>query len=88
MQNKLIIVLALLISACSTTDKPVVYETIKVNVPVPVECKTPMPEKPQYNFDQLSVDQTIYEKVRALLADRLLYLAYQAELEAALKSCK
>lgn len=87
MKNKLILASLILLTGCATQEQ-VRYETVRVEVPIPVVCKTPDPEKPQYNFDKLKPEDTIHDKVKALLADRLLKEAYEKELEAALKSCK
>jgi hypothetical protein len=60
----------------------------KVEVPISVPCKAEIPQVPAFNFDLLTIDRDIFEKNKALLADRELHTAYSAELLAALKSCK
>lgn len=77
------ILIALLLTSCVTQP-----EIKEVKIPIPVKCTTPTPAEPTYYFDQLTKENTLFEKVRALLADRQLYLAYQTELKAALDSCK
>jgi len=74
-------------SGCATKEI-IKYETITVEVPIPIGCLTPIPPKPDYNFDRLTVDSDIFEKIKALLADRKLAIAYEKELESALASCK
>ena len=76
------------LASCATPDPVIKYETVEVKIPIPVECKTPVPPKPDYNFDKLRIEDTIYDKTKALLADRLLRDAYEKELKAALESCK
>ena len=83
-----ILTVVLLLSACAT-DKPVIQTVVqKVEVPISVPCKVDVPPTPAFNFDLLTADKDIFEKDKALLADRELQKAYSAELLAALKSCK
>ena len=89
MGNKLFILsISILLSACAT-DGPVIKTVVqKVEIPISVPCKTIIPTQPSFSFDQLMVNQDIFDKTRVLLADRELHLGYEAELLAALKSCK
>jgi len=85
--NLLIIGLVVLLSGCATTE-PVINTVIqKVEIPIAVPCKAEVPVKPDFNFDKLTLDQDVFEKTRALLADRKLHLGYETELLAALNSC-
>lgn len=59
-----------------------------IKVPIPITCQTPVPAAPNYTFEQLSKDDNLYLKVRSLLSDRELSMAYEIELAAALASCK
>ncbi len=89
MQNKLIILASVLIlSACATTEPVVKVVTQKVEVPVAVPCKTEIPLSPTFNFSNLTIDKDLFEKSKAVLADRHLHIGYESELLAALKSCK
>lgn len=72
----------LLFSGCASAP---VKEVI--NVPVPVFCKTPSPDKPALRYSPGSYTQ-VFPLVRDLKGDREAMIAYQLELEAALKSCK
>lgn len=88
MQSKIIICFACLLGGCVTTN-PVIQTVIqRVEIPISVPCKTETPVAPEFNFDKVTEEQDIFEKVRALLADRILHKAYETELSAALKSCK
>ena len=88
MQSKLILVLATLSSIGCATTEPVINAVIqKVEVPIAMQCKAVVPAKPEYNFDNITVDQDIFKKTQAILADRKLRQGYEVELEAALKSC-
>lgn len=83
-----ILTAVLLLSACAT-DKPIIKTEIqRVEIPISVPCKAEIPEVPIFNFDSLTVDKDIFEKIKALLADRELQKSYSTELLAALKSCK
>jgi len=87
-RNKLALSALLLLSACAH-DQPAINTVIqKVEVPVPVPCTAEEPVKPDFNFDKLDPGANIFDKSKALLADRKLFMAYQDELLVALKSCK
>ena len=88
MQNKLLsLAFIAILAGCATTD-PVIKTVIqKEEVPVAVPCKVAIPTKPDFNFDKLTEDKDIFDKTKALLADRKLHQGYEAELLAALNSC-
>lgn len=88
MQNNIIILFLIsLISACSHTE-PVISTVIqRVEIPIEVPCEAKIPEKPDFNFSKLRVEDNIFEKSKAALADRELHLSYEIELLAALNSC-
>jgi hypothetical protein len=81
---------AALVSACATTPREPVINTViqKVEIPISVPCKAETPILPEFNFDKLTEEDTIFDKVKAILADRVLRDAYEEELRIALKSCK
>ena len=89
MLNKfLLLVPVIAVVGCATTQPPVIKTVIqKVEVPIAVPCKVTIPNKPDYNFEKLTVDQDIFEKTKALLADRKLSQGYETDLDAALNSC-
>lgn len=89
MQNKLMLLLPLLLlGGCATQSPPGIQTVIqRVEVPIAVPCKARIPDVPEFNFDQLTVEQSIHDKTKAVLADRYLHLGYQRELLAALNSC-
>jgi hypothetical protein len=88
MENKLLILLsALILSACAT-DGPVINTVVqRVEVPIAVPCKAVVPAAPDLSFDKVTPDQDIFDKTKSLLADRKLHLGYEADLLAALSSC-
>lgn len=81
-----IIVLALMLTACAHTDTRI--ETVYVDVLVPIPCTTPTPKPPILSFEQLTPADDLFAKVRALLSDRLLQQGYVVELDTALASCR
>lgn len=85
--NKILLVAVLLLSGCTTTPPPVPKPQI-VQVPVRVPCDIEEPPLPPLSFQALSQESTLYEKVQALLADRLLHLGYEEQLRTALRGCK
>jgi hypothetical protein len=88
LKNKfLVVILALFVSGCAHKEV-IKYETVTVEVPIPIGCLTSIPERPDFIFNKITIESDIFEKVKALLADRNLSIAYQKELEAALASCK
>ena len=88
MENRFLLsVFVMLLAGCATTE-PVINTVIqKVEIPIEVPCKATIPDKPDFNFDKLTTDQDIFDKTKAVLADRKLHLGYEAELLAALNSC-
>lgn len=89
LKSKLLILIPIaLLAACGTTQPVVKIVTQQVEVPVAIACKAVTPVPPIFNFDILTEDRDIYDKSRAILADRKLHLGYEAELLAALKSCQ
>lgn len=90
-RSKLCVLLAALIflSGCATTGVQPTKVIIRyVEIPIDQPCKVEMPPVPEYRFDTLTEDHTIYEKTQALLADRLLHLSHEIALVAALDSCR
>jgi len=82
-----LILMVSLLSACATPAPGIKVVIQKVEVPVVMPCKAVIPDLPRYNFDSLTVDDDIFIKNKALLADRLLHLGYENELSVALISC-
>jgi hypothetical protein len=81
------VALVAFISGCAT-DGPVINTVIqRVEVPIEVPCKAVVPTAPDLNFGKVTVDQDVFDKTKALLADRKLQLGYETELLTALNSC-
>lgn len=89
MQNKLIVLIAtIFIAGCATNTPPGINTVIqRVEIPIAVPCKAEVPVKPNFNFDKLTQDQDVFDKTKAVLADRKLHIGYEIELLAALNSC-
>lgn len=77
----------LLFGCASAPKETVKVETVPVNVPVYVACEAKVPTKPDYVTQNVPGNASIYEKMQALLSDRLLSLIYEKELEGALDIC-
>lgn len=87
MRNNILICAIILLSGCATTEPAINTVIQTVEVPVAVPCKAIVPTKPDFNFDKLTIEQDVFDKTKALLADRKLHLGYEGELLAALNSC-
>jgi len=86
--NKLLLISALLLTGCATTEPVIKIVTQRVEVPVPVACKEDIPVVPEFCFNKLSDESDIYTLVQCLLSDRKLNQGYDLVLTAKLKSCK
>ena len=87
MKNKLILLFAFLITGCASS--PVIKTEIqRVEIPIPVSCTVAIPAEPDFNFNKITANDTLFDKVKSLLADRELSIGYQLELLVALKSRK
>ena len=88
MKNIITIFAVTLISVGCATTRPVIdVQTQEVEVPIAMPCVVLVPVAPIFNFDRVTVDQELFDKTKALLADRKLHLGYETELLAALNSC-
>lgn len=74
-----------ILAGCATTQPGA---PVEVKVAVPVKCVADEPAVPTWAADLLEKGATVYEMVRALLADEKVARAYEDELRAALRSCK
>lgn len=76
------------ICGCATvTPTP---EVLKVKVPVPIKCAVADQPAPTWEVDKVKAVQgaTVYEKMRALVADRLVALSLIDALRVDVTSCK
>lgn len=86
MKYALILVALASLSGCFATipAAPVIPKTVEV--PVPVQCKTPNPTPPTLHFNPPYT--TVFNGTKDLIGDREQMTAYQTQLLAALNSCK
>lgn len=73
------------IAGCTTTEY--VKEPVDVYVPVPVPCDVDAPPIKRYAGDYLSIDDSAFDKIRALLVERRERAQAEAELRALLEAC-
>lgn len=85
--NLIVVPFVLALAACAHTEPVIKVEVREVKVPVAVPCKAEIPAKPDFNFGKIDPDDNLFNKTKAVLADRKLHLAYEEELLTALKSC-
>ena len=78
--------LCLVLCACGTTE--VVYKPVPVNVTVPVPCHAPAVTAPAWPTASVAPTASMFDKVKAALAELNLRRGYEARLEAANKSCQ
>lgn len=62
--------------------------TVRVEVPVPVPCKTEAVTVPTFASEGLKKSDSLEVKVRALLAERNQRIGYEVELLAAVTACQ
>ncbi|HBP4696712.1 TPA: hypothetical protein L5597_004216 [Pseudomonas aeruginosa] len=62
--------------------------TVRVEVPVAVPCRVPVVEVPVWATAGLRKGDDLQTKVRALLAERLQRIGYEAQLLAANRACQ
>lgn len=74
-----------LITAGSCATTRVEYREVKI--PISVPCKVTLPDEPVYATEGLTLDEPLFEMVRALLVEREQRKADQVEARAAAKSC-
>lgn len=75
---------ALALAGCGTTPRVEIQE---VKVPVPVECREPIPDRPAMPTETLADDADPFELLRAALAEIDRREGYEVRLLAALLTC-
>jgi len=88
-RNKVIAVISVMfLAACETTAPVIRTEIQRVEVPIPIPCQREIPTRPDFSFEQLSVQDPLIDKAKSILSDRQLHLAYEELLVATLEACK
>lgn len=77
----LTILLALLLCGCNTIPRI-------VKVPIEVPCSVEKPDAPEWATKHLTPKADVFDKVKALLAERRQRMAYESLLEAAVDACQ
>ena len=80
-RSALILVCAVLLSGCAST------QYTRVNVPVPVECKEVVPERPAMPTEALASGAAPWVLLRAALSEIDRREAYEIKMRAALVAC-
>ncbi len=81
MRAAVALAIALALAGCETTTKV-------VKVPVSVPCKVDLPKPPVWATESLKPEASIFDQVKALLAERRQRQGYQQQLEAAIAGCQ
>ena len=73
------------LAGCATTTH---VEIQRVNVPVPVECKEPVPARPVMPTEGLATTATLDQFAQAAMAEIERREGYEVELRTALENCR
>ncbi|EPD41049.1 MULTISPECIES: hypothetical protein [Delftia] len=84
MRAAILLLGALALAGCGTTPR---VEVQTVKVPVPVECREPVPDRPAMPTEALADDADPFELLRAALAEIDRRESYEVRLLAALLVC-
>jgi hypothetical protein len=76
----------LLLAACATETQ--LAPPIEVKVPVSVPCRAPNVPKPVWPMDSLPAGASIYDQAKSLIAEIEARIAYEIQLESAVKACQ
>lgn len=79
------ILAAFALASCAHTEPRIVYRDVKV--PISVPCKVTLPDEPVYATQGLTLDEPLFDLVRAVLVELEQRKADQVEARAAAKSC-
>jgi len=80
-----VLMLAALLAGCAGTTR---VETVKVRVPVPVECREPVPARPAMPTEALRPGVTVEDFARAAMAEIERREGYEGQLLVALEACR
>jgi hypothetical protein len=83
--RRLLALTGLVMTACTST-LPAPGASV-LPIPLAVPCQTNPIERPAFATSRLPPESDIFDKVKALLAERLQRQAYEERLEAALSAC-
>ncbi len=80
-----ILMLAALLAGCAGAPR---VETVEVRVPVPVECRQPVPTRPVMPTEALRPGVTVDDFARASMAEIERREGYEGQLLVALEACR
>ncbi|MFD2298412.1 hypothetical protein QRO11_11970 [Paracidovorax citrulli] len=80
-----VLMLAALLAGCAGAPR---VQTVEVRVPVPVECREPVPARPAMPTDALRPGASLDDFARAALAEIERREGYEGQLLTALEACR
>lgn len=87
MKNMIVVAALLAIVGCAS-EPPAPPPVTRVEIPVPVPCRTKKVEVPAFAAEGLKKSDTLEVKARALMAERLQRIGYEVKLLAANAACQ
>ncbi|KAF1054971.1 MAG: hypothetical protein GAK34_00656 [Delftia tsuruhatensis] len=84
MMRATLLLAVLALAGCGSAPR---VEVQTVKVPVPVECREPVPDRPSMPTEALAEDADPFELLRAALAEIDRREGYEIRLQAALMAC-
>jgi hypothetical protein len=90
MKQAAMLLAALVLAGCGTPQSEIIPTPITIEKPVSVSCIKEMPIKPEFPDTDAALKSAngIFGRAKMLVAGRLLRIAYEAKMEAALAACK
>lgn len=85
---KRIILMSFLVLAGCGEKPPRPAVPVIVDKPVPVACKTVLPQEPGWDVDALPIGSDVWDQMAALRAERLQRIGYEGQLKAAIQACQ
>jgi len=80
-----VLMLAALLAGCASAPR---VETVEVRVPVPVECREPVPARPAMPTEALRPGVSVDDFARAAMAEIERREGYEGQLLVALETCR
>lgn len=79
---------ALAVSGCGAFERKVEYVPYNVPVPIEVPCAVQPVDEPKWATSTLQRSDSLDDKAKALLEERVQRMGYEAKLKAAAEGCK
>ena len=83
---KAILLLSALLAGCQAAPERVVLQQVKV--PIPVECREPVPDRPAMPTESLTPGVRLDQFAKAAMAEIERREGYEVQLRAALDNCR